>query len=556
MAAACTDKVCQVNLAEERSSIGQWPGRIGKHETTALRIDTGATISVVHRKLISDEELTGRQVAIKPLDAEPRWYPTAFIEVEIDNWRAFREVAVSNTIAYDAILELDIPVIRALDIPVIRALDIPVIRALDIPVIRALDIPVIRALDIPVIRALDIPVIRALDIPVIRALDIPVIRALDIPVIRELDIPVIRALVYRPSAPAEVFQVQTRATSKREANSLQEDGEAEEWREAEIPNQIIAAATEGHESDETSMPTTESDSDENDPTELELDEYWLHQERTDRSVLTPVERLERKQEELSRKKQPDRDQLVSEQYQDTTEHSDEEEDEEAMLETWKQLHTEGEIVLEPGTSLEQAAELTDLVDAFRKSVCSGRTKQTPFTELQIQTKDAQPIHLPPYCMPRARHECVQTEVKKMLEADLIWPSTSPWASPIVPVPKEDGSWRFCVNYQKLNAVTEADPFPIPRVDDLLEELVHAKYRSTLDLLEGYWQVPVSESSQPKTAFVTPFGKYEFKVMPFGLVGAPATFQRLMNEILSPVREFAIAYMDDICIFNASWTEHL
>ena len=154
-------------------------------------------------------------------------------------------------------------------------------------------------------------------------------------------------------------------------------------------------------------------------------------------------------------------------HQDTTEHSDEEEDEEAMLETWKQLHTEGEIVLELGTSLEQAAELKDLVDAFRKSVYSGRTKQTPFTELQIWTKDAQPIHLPPYRMSRARHECVRTEIKKMLEADLIRPSTSPWASPIVLVPKKDGSWRFCVNYQKLNAVTEADPFPISRVDNLL-----------------------------------------------------------------------------------------
>ena len=182
-------------------------------------------------------------------------------------------------------------------------------------------------------------------------------------------------------------------------------------------------------------------------------------------------------------------------------------------------------MLEPGTSLEQAAELKDLVDAFKKSVGSGKTKQTPFTELQIRTKDAQPIHPPPYRMPRARHECVRTEVKKMLEADLIRPSTTPWASPIILVPKKDGSWHFCVNYQNLNAVTEADPFPIPRVDDLLEQLVHAKYLSTLDLLKGYWQVTVSESSQPKTAFVTPFGKYEFKVMPFGLVGAPATFHR-------------------------------
>ena len=208
-------------------------------------------------------------------------------------------------------------------------------------------------------------------------------------------------------------------------------------------------------------------------------------------------------------------------------------------------------MLEQGTSLEQAAELKDLVDAFRKSVCSGRTKQTPFTELQIRTKDAQPIHLPPYRMPRARQECVRTEIKKMLEADLIRPSTSPWDSPIVLVPKKNRSWRFCINYQKLNAVTEEDSFPTPRVDDLLEQLVHAKFLSTLDLLKRYWQVPGSESSQPKTAFGTPFGKYEFKVMPFGLVGTPAASQRIMNEILSPAREFAIAYMDDICIFSAS-----
>ena len=115
-----------------------------------------------------------------------------------------------------------------------------------------------------------------------------------------------------------MFQVQTRATSKREANTLQEDGEAGEWREAEISNQIIAAATECHKSDKTSLPTMESDSDENDPTQLELDEYLLHHEKTDRSVLTPEQRLKRKQEELSRKKQPDRDQLVSEQQQDPT----------------------------------------------------------------------------------------------------------------------------------------------------------------------------------------------------------------------------------------------
>ena len=141
-----------------------------------------------------------------------------------------------------------------------------------------------------------------------------------------------------------------------------------------------------------------------------------------------------------------------------------------------------------------------------------------------------------------------------MQAGIIKPSTSPWASPIVLVPKRDGTLRLCVDYRHLNKVTHPNPFP--RIDDLLNSLGSAEYITTLDLTKGYWQVPVHPNSQQKTAFITPFVKYEFLTMPFGLVGAPATFQRLMNGILADISTFTAAYLDDIVIFSRSWPEHL
>lgn len=116
---------------------------------------------------------------------------------------------------------------------------------------------------------------------------------------------------------------------------------------------------------------------------------------------------------------------------------------------------------------------------------------------------------------------------------------------MVLVPKKDGLLRICIDYRKLNAVTKPDPYPIPRVDDLLDGLGQAQVISTLDLTKGYWQVPMETESRPKTAFVTPWGKYHFLVMPFGLVDTPATFQRLMNDTLAGLEMIAAAYMDDV-----------
>ena len=122
--------------------------------------------------------------------------------------------------------------------------------------------------------------------------------------------------------------------------------------------------------------------------------------------------------------------------------------------------------------------------------------------------------------------------------------------------KKDGGLRLCVDYRRLNSVSKVDAYPMPRVDEMLDRLGAAKYLSTLDLTRGYWQVPVKEGDQQKTAFTTPFGLYQFRRMPFGLQGAPATFQRMMDRLLDGMKDFADAYIDDLVIFTATWEEHL
>ena len=122
-----------------------------------------------------------------------------------------------------------------------------------------------------------------------------------------------------------------------------------------------------------------------------------------------------------------------------------------------------------------------------------------------------------------------------------------------PSQKEGRHITQCVNYRLLNAVAEADAYPMPRVDDLIDSLGKAKYMTTLDLARGYWQVPVNEESRP---FTTPYGLFQFWVMPFGLHGAPATFQWMMDSILREFLTFAAAYLDDVVIHDDSWENHL
>ncbi len=144
----------------------------------------------------------------------------------------------------------------------------------------------------------------------------------------------------------------------------------------------------------------------------------------------------------------------------------------------------------------------------------------------------------------------------MKQLGVIEPSSSEWSSPIVLVPKKDGTLRFCLDFRKLNSVSKFDPYPMPRVDELVERLGRAKFLSTLDLCKGYWQVPLDPACKEFTAFRTPFGHFQFRVLPFGLHGAAATFQRMMDQVLRGTEDYAAAYLDDIVIFSQSWEEHL
>ena len=144
----------------------------------------------------------------------------------------------------------------------------------------------------------------------------------------------------------------------------------------------------------------------------------------------------------------------------------------------------------------------------------------------------------------------------MLDQGAIQHLDSPWSSPVV-LAKKDGSTRFCIDSRKVNEVTRKDAYSLTRVDDTLDTLVGSKYFSTLDLASGYWQVEVAENDQPKTAFTTPEGLFQFHVMPFELCNAPATFQRLMDRVLSGLKwSTCLVHFDDIMIVGTSFADHL
>ncbi|EXX64785.1 gag-pol fusion protein [Rhizophagus irregularis DAOM 197198w] len=155
------------------------------------------------------------------------------------------------------------------------------------------------------------------------------------------------------------------------------------------------------------------------------------------------------------------------------------------------------------------------------------------------------------------NEFIESEINDMLEQRLIEPSTSPWSFPVMVVKKKNGKLKFCVNYKPLNNITKKDNYPLPRIDELLDSLQDAQWFTTLDLASGYWQIKVRAEDQEKTAFITKFGTYEFKVMPFGLCNAPATFQRTMDKVLHKIKEkFVLVYLDDVIIYSKTFKDHI
>ena len=183
--------------------------------------------------------------------------------------------------------------------------------------------------------------------------------------------------------------------------------------------------------------------------------------------------------------------------------------------------------------------------------------KTNLVEHVIDTGDALPISQPPRRSAFKERALIQEQVNDMLDKGVIEPAQGPWASPVVLVMKKNGKWRFCVDYRRLNAVTKKDVYPLPRIDDALSRLQGATIFSSLDLQAGYWQVPIRPEDREKTAFITPDGLYQFKVMGFGLASAPNTFQRLMDMVLAGVKwSVCMAYMDDMIPYANGHQQHL
>ncbi len=205
-------------------------------------------------------------------------------------------------------------------------------------------------------------------------------------------------------------------------------------------------------------------------------------------------------------------------------------------------------------SSEEQADMKQLLLKFHK-VFGDVPSVTTCSYHDVDVGRVAPIRQHPYRINPIKLEQMRKEVDYMLQHYIIEPSDSDWSSPCVLVPKSDGTFRFCTDFRKLNALTKTDSFPLPRIDDCIDRIGKAKYVTKLDLLKGYWQIPLTNQAKRLSAFVTPDGLYQYRVMPFSMKNAPATFQRMINQLVGRI-EGCEAYIDDVVIYSNDWKTHL
>ena len=181
----------------------------------------------------------------------------------------------------------------------------------------------------------------------------------------------------------------------------------------------------------------------------------------------------------------------------------------------------------------QRKELAEVITQYRE-VFPDVPSKTNLIKHDVDVGDSAPIKQHPYRVSAMKKELLDKEVQYMLKNDIIEESQSNWSSPCILVPKHDGGFRFCTDFRKVNDKTKSDSFPIPRIADCIDQIGNAKFVSTFDMLKGYWQVPLTQRAREISAFVTPSGLYQYKVMPFGMKNAPATFQRMVNKLVRDI----------------------
>ena len=204
--------------------------------------------------------------------------------------------------------------------------------------------------------------------------------------------------------------------------------------------------------------------------------------------------------------------------------------------------------------LVQRKELAEVITQYRE-VFPDVPSKTKLIEHDVDVGDSAPIKQHPYRVSPMKKELLDKEVQYMLKNDIIEESQSNWSSPCILVPKHDGGFRFCTDFRKVNDKTKSDSFPIPRIADCIDQIGNAKFVSTFDMLKGYWQVPLTQRAREISAFVTPSGLYQYKVMPFGMKNAPATFQRMVNKLVRDI-DGCEGYIDDVVIFSDNWSDHI
>ena len=215
---------------------------------------------------------------------------------------------------------------------------------------------------------------------------------------------------------------------------------------------------------------------------------------------------------------------------DETDEADEYSLEQCTFPSTQRTETYKDVSISNELTSEEIREAESLVEQY-PDVLTSLPGRTDIIRHNIKLLTTEPVRSKGYPIPYKTREVMETEVQEMLELGVIEPPVSPYSSPVVLVPKKDGSVRFCIDFRKLNMVTEFDAEPMPNMEEMINRLSGHKYFTKIDLSNGYWQVELTEESKPLTAFETPWGLFQFKTLPFGLVNSGASFCRLIRIVL-------------------------